>query len=483
MNATLKLKPRRSPEPGHPFVDREKELKLIRNKLDKGIIGKQMQSVITCFWGAFGMGKSWLLLEFEHLYEDGGLLPPDGSNPTIAARLDLNREILPALWQNDRLNREQLIRELWKQLASQLSTTMPNLERASADEWAEAFVNEVTLWSTRSATPIIMLDTVDDLVTQDERTFFWIEQHLVEPLALTDRVLFVFTSRGELRRWKRFQVRRRVELHRLSPFDAETAAEEVGADPRLGKVLLRYAFGHPLITDYLGTELKARGIDLQAAQEVEETIEPSLMHGILGDVRREILRTVPELSSILARYASVLRWVSVEPLRFLAEEMSLIESGHGDAFYLNLVAELQAHHLLYWSSERNTYEPDPVLRRLMAYFLELDDSAQFAEAHLAAFDFHRDHLSQYPQYLARYVPELAYHRATLNRLEVLEPQRPTLEAWWEQFLSGKEPIHPKRWAELAEALERDEELREVLSIEDYERLHSEAQSRAARQAD
>lgn len=478
MNMTPKLQPRRSPEPGRPFVNRSRELKLVRDKLDIGIQKRQMPSVIMCFWGAFGMGKSWLLLELERLYKraDPQAL---GSHPTIVVRLDLDREILPALWQDDRINREQFIRELWKQLASQVGTDVPDWERTSADEWVEAFVNEVAAWPAKSVIPLIMLDTVDDLVKLDEPTFFWLEQHLVERLALTDRVLFVFASRGELRRWKRFQVRRRVDSHRLTAFDASTAGQEVGANPIMSEALYRHAFGHPLVTEYLGTALEKPGISLQEAEKVERLIEPSLVQAILREVIGKVLEAVPEPLANLAKRASVLRWVSVEPLRFLAESSGLVEPGRGDAYYLDdLIGRLQAHHLLYWNSDKNSYEPDPVLRQLLAYFLELDEPTRFCEAHLAAFNFHRGHLSEYPQYLARYVPELAYHRAILDRCEALELQPPTIQAWWEQFLSEKAPTNPEPWAELAKALEQDKELQDV-SPEDYERLYSEVQKRAA----
>lgn len=479
MNATPKLRPRQKPEPRRPFVNRERELKLVQDRLDIGIQGESMPSVVMCFWGAFGMGKSWLLLELERLYKhaDPQVL---GSHLTIAARLDLNREILPALWKNDRLNREQVIRELWKQLASQVGTDVPDWGRVSADEWAEAFVNEVTAWSAKSVTPIIMLDTVDDLVTLDEQTFFWLEQHLVERLAMTDRVLFVFASRGELRRWRRFQVRRRVDSYRLTAFDAGIAGQEVGANPAVSEALYRHAFGHPLVTEYLGTVLEKQGVDLQKAERVEQLIEPSLAQAVLGEVIDKILQAVPELPARLARYTSVLRWVSVEPLRFLAERSGLVEPGRGDAYYLDdFIGRLQAHHLLYWNSNKNSYEPDPVLRRLLAYFLELDEPTRFCETHFAAFDFHRGHLSEYPQYLARYVPELAYHRAILDRCELLDPPPPPLRAWWERFLVEKAPTHPEAWGELVEALELDTELKYILPVEDYGRLHAETQKRTA----
>jgi hypothetical protein len=475
MNVTLQ--PRRAPEPGRPFVNRDQELRLVQDKLEIGIQGKPMPLVVVCFWGAFGMGKSWLLLELERLYRHAAPQSA-GSHPTIAARLDLNRRILPALWQEDRLNREQLIRELWKQLGSQLGAEVSDLGRASGEEWADAFVNEMTAWAVKSVTPLIMLDTVDDLLKLDEPTFFWLEQHLVERLAMTDRVLFVFTSRGELRRWERFQVRRRVDSQRLAAFDSRTAGKEVKASVAVSKALYRHAFGHPLVTEHLGTALEDRGTSLREAKEVEGLIEPALVRAVLREVVSEILGAVPK-SSKLAQCASVLRWISTEPLRFLAERLKLVESGRGDVFYLDLIGKLQSHHLLYWNSAENSYEFDPALRWLFAHFLELDEPARFCEAHLAAFDFHRGHLSHYPQYLARYVPELAYHRTFLARCKLSKPQPPTVQTWWRQFLSEQLPAHPEPWAELVEALEQDEELRQVLPISDYRRLRVEARKRAA----
>jgi len=482
MHSDFRLQPRRAPEPGRPFVNREPELKLVQDKLDLGIQGKPMPSVVMCFGGAFGMGKSWLLLELKERYErPDPQVRGSGSYPTIAARLDLNRKISPALWQDTGLNREQVIRELWRQLATQLGTDVPDLERASADEWAGVFVDEVAAWSARSATPVIMLDTVDDLVRLDEPTFFWLEQHVVERLAITDRVLFVLTSRGELRRWKRFHVRRRIDSHRLSAFDAETAGKQVNASTATSEALYHRAFGHPLITDFLGTALENRCVNLQGLDEVEEFIEPSLVQTILGEVIGEILKAMPEQSAKLAKPASVLRWVSVEPLRSLAETLDLVERGRGDAYYLDeLIGVLQAHHLLYWNGDRNSYEFDPTLRRLLTHFLELDDPALFCEAHCAAFDFHNGHLNEYPQYLARYVPELAYHRAVLDRCERPVQQLPTIQAWWGQFLSEQALTSPEPWTELVQALEQDEELKEILPSGDYQRLHSEARRRAAR---
>lgn len=477
MKITSKIQPRRAPEPGRPFVNRKNELKLIQDKLEAGIQGDRMRLEVVCFWGAFGMGKSWLLGELERRYRDP---LPQGSHSTITARLDLDKLVLPTLWHSGQLDREQLIRELWKQLVEQLpGESVPDPERVNPDVWADNFVNWVTSWSSRAKTPVIILDTVDDLVAHDESTFFWLEEHLVERLAITDRVLFVFASRGELQQWRRFQVRRRVDSRRLTTFDADLASQQVKASNEVSHLLYRHAYGHPRFTENLGTALENSGANLQVTDSVEPRLEPPLIQPVLSDVIDEILRPVPEPTARLARYACVLRWISVEPLRCLAEDLSLINRGHGDAYYLDhVIGVLQAHHLLYWNSDKNCYESDPVLRRLLANFLELDDPVQFGRAHLAAFEFHRRHLADYPQYLARYMPELAYHRTILNRIP-LESQPPTLPHWLDEFMK-KAPSHPERWRELAEVLEQDKELKETLSADDYDRLYSTAQRCAAK---
>jgi hypothetical protein len=269
----------------------------------------------------------------------------------------------------------------------------------------------------------------------------------------------------------------------LSAFDVEAVGQAVKANSDVSRALYRQSWGHPLVSEWLGTALENQGINLKTAREVERFLEPSVVQIVLRQVTGEMLRAMPEEPANLASHASVLRWVSVEPLRCLAETLNLVKSGHGDAYYLNLIEELQSHHLLYWDSAENSYEFDPVLRRLLAHLLELDAPAQFSAAHLAAFTFHHDHLHDYPVYLAQYLPELAYHRAVLAHCRPLEPPPPALRDWWNQFLAKDAPPNPEPWAELVKALEQDKELQATLPAEVYELLYSEAKQRAAYVAD
>ncbi len=505
----MTLQPRVSPEPNRPFINRSAEIGLIESKLKDGREGKPMKSAVVCFWGAFGMGKSWLLQELARRYTaaDAQLK----SYSTTTARLDLNRRSLPSLWRENRIDREALIRELWKQFAGQLNLKAPAaglvnanqwngwkefagqlgieapaIGRISAEAWAGMFVSQVTRWAAQSATPIILLDTVDELLQLDEATFFWLEEHFIEPLALTNRVLFVLSSRGELTNWKRFQVRRRIDACRLTAFDALTAGQAVKADSLTSQALYRHAFGHPLFTEQLGTLLEQNGYRPGEPVEQELLIPSEKIQALLQQVVEEILRVLPPHLQRFTRIISVLRWVSPESLRFIAEAIKLEEPQRGDDYYLDqIIGELQIHHLLYWNSSKKCYEPDRVLRQIMAYELQRNDHQTFLQSHWAAFQFYRAHLEHYPQYLSRYLPELAYHQAILAKDTDAGQQDkealPDLKTWWAEFLSPREklstPVHSEPWKELCDVLRKDAEL-EQLAASEYQLLLNSAEVRA-----
>ncbi len=478
MSDISKLSPRPFLSPGRPFANRQRELELIRSKLNRRQ-GDKMSLVVTCFWAAAGTGKSWLLQDLEQLYQDGGPRNP-GTRPTIAARLDLSPGLMRAWGRDNRLDVSQLIQELWKQLARQTGSVVPELVHATPEKWAAAFVQEVTAWLA-TWTPLVILDTMETLVREDEAAFFWLEEHLVEPLAMTDQVLFIFASRGEMRRWRRFQVRRRVDMRSLGVFEPDHVAEQLKTNQSASEALYRHAFGHPLATEYLGTVLEERGLDLTetTATEVEAALDPATLRTVLGQVSTFILRDVPADLAGLAQKSSVLRRVDVDPLRYLENWLRVSDAGQ-DAFYLDQIGQFQTCHLVYWNIDSASYEFPPAVRGLLAHSLQLNDSESFCQAHMAAYEYYRRQLKNYPRYLARYVPEVAYHGARLSQCSSLPVKLVSLGTWWERELMAKpEPADPDPWSELERAWQQDQELKYLFSKEQYRHLTSDISERAA----
>lgn len=478
--------PLAAPGPNRPFVARNAELQLIAEKIRPGCEkGDKIPLAVTCFWGAFGLGKSWLLLELERRYRRQ-VPRSDGAFPTFAARLDLSPTRNPALWTDNgstHLKRSQLVLELWKQTALQMDASVPELGTSSPEEIAQAFMEQVTRWLAYS-TPVFLLDTIDSVIRADEESFFWIEEHLIEPLAITDRVLFVLSSRGELRRWNRYQVKRRVDLVPLKGFEEkETAGQEVKAGPEVSQALYQHAFCHPLATEHLGRILEAAGLDLRTASATQALAALPLdqVHNVLAGVVDYFLETVPADLWRVARALSVLRRVNVDPLRYLAEGMNLVQGTHGEMYYQNLIGQLQSSHLLYWIIDAASYEEDPTVRRLIAHFEELDSARSFEQAHQKALEYYQEHLSKFPESLARYMPEIAYHMMVLERRNALPEKMPPFAKWWEQFLASDLPFAREPWAELAKAWQNDKELCEVMGTVERARLSEQAQRRAMRE--
>lgn len=463
MSESARLQPRRNPDPIFPFRNREFEKDIVHSKLRHLSRGEPGALPVLCFWGAAGIGKSWLLLELERLYRRHALPSSDlREKSTIAARLDLDQSVSSSLWREKRIDRGRLIHEMWRQLAEQVGVVVPDIQDKPLEEQADALVRQVTAWL-EYFTPVLLFDTVDDLVRDDEESFFWLEEHLIERLALTDRVLLVFAGRGELRRWRRFQVRRRVDLFPLVSFNPTEAGEAVGAGPQASKVLFRRAFGHPLATRYLAELLLARGVDLKTAseEEVDRLLTPSLQQVALRQVTDHILAKVPEAVLPVARAAAVLRWVNVEPLRHLVEATSVEPVGRNDAYYLELIGHLQASYLLYWDIGKGVFVFPWAIRNLLAENLRLSNLQLFQKAHSAAYAFHRWHTDTFPAHLMHYVPEAAYHWGVLNHWELLTPNDVDLASWWKGFVDRKVLDDVDLLVELKGAVEADAELGEV----------------------
>lgn len=451
------------PQPKRPFVDREQEVALIESKLlSGGVEGKQIRAGLVCFWGAFGMGKTWLLRELERVFAYPW--PRESSHPAAAARLDLSQKRSPALWPQNGFEHERLIRQLWKQLADQLNESLPEEQAASLEDRALSFVNQVTSWAVEKCTSVILLDTVDDLIDNDPGAFTWLERHVVEPLAITNRVIFVFSSRGVINKWGPLQVRRRIHSHKLIGFDEKMAAKAVRAGEQVGRYLVRHTYGHPLASERLASKIEKKlGLALEECGNIELSADEALLDSVLEEVIAEVLSALDGSLHDQALAVSILRWVNIESLRRVSEKTGLEPEGLGDGHYLDqVIGEMQAHHLLNWSSNRNCWVMDPVLRCLMAHSLEIRDPGQFVKTHQAAYDYYTSQLQKYPAYLEDYVPELAFHLGWLLKYGDSDAARAKFTAWWKKFPPAANPPQPERWEKLLVVLEQDDESRENL---------------------
>ncbi len=410
--------------PRRPFSNRKQELSLFRHLIEQGKDGSQIRPCILCYWGAHGIGKSRLLLQLQEQYHHRQPEFTDWMRKPAVARLDLARASI--LWKDGLFQREELVRELWRQLAQELELDVQPLPYGSPAEWAEHFVRQVTAWMVQDVTPVIILDTLDDLLERDKDSFVWLEEQIVERLALTNRLIFVFGSRRQLTtQWTRLQVKRRLLTAQLEQeygshlqvFDAAAIAVQVSAGAPASELLLRYTYGHPLYTEKMASCLEAQGLDLRRSPLAElqtalDECEPVILRELVKSILSQHLA---EMQMIL--YLSVLRVLSLERVRALLERLQLVNGGLGDDYFLDFIYQLVVANLIQRDPNNKSLRiMETTLRHLFVRLLELDDRAGLLRAHEQLAEFFKAKIQQSHELFTMYLPELIYHRLAIYQL-------------------------------------------------------------------
>lgn len=408
MQKTQPLVRQRKPSPDFLLVNRKPEQALIQEKLDDGQSGEPMPQAVVCFWGAHGMGKSWLMRKLAERWRMPTPAPWRLKRPASAAYLDVAFTDAP-IWLRDgestallgdTLDARGLLAELWRQLREQ--SGVPDdicLNDPTDDDWADAFVERVCALAVSAVTPVILLDSVDELVERDLPAFRWLEERVLERLALTDRVLIVLASRGRPTYVRRWQLRRRIEAVQLLAFDEQAAVAQARAAGNLAREIFGYSYGYPLATDFL-VEMARRG----EGRLDEEGLRTALVATV-----DEILAEVPNVEERRAVLVlSALRRVEA-PAMFAVLKAASSPLGRGGEQAMNdLIERLLRLRLLYWDGERKSYGFDATVRQVLGEWLKLAEPATYERVHAAAAAFYAgDEQQAAPPIWS--APELVYY--------------------------------------------------------------------------
>lgn len=437
------------------YVNRQQEIDLVKDKCTAGTGNDTIPRPVICFWGGRGIGKSWLLGKLELELIGRKSLGPTGE--TVCARLDLDPYVVgQALWRVGGLDRAELLHEVWRQLAAQAGEEVPTTDRVTESHWADGLVNYAVRLIEHDLTPVILLDSVDELVMGDPAAYEWLEEHVLERLAITDRVVLVLASRGKPNYVQRWQMRRRVEdtekthLRAFKEEDARVQARKL--TPEVDS-LFAYSHGYPLATDFLAEDVHAEG----------DRMSDGIAAKSLRSAVKNILEGVEPERAEIARLISVLRRVDIEPMRavLVATKHPLAEGN--ERVIDDMILTLRNDHLLYWDSDRKTYAFDAALRRVLADLLRLADGERFQQGNAAAAEFYRRRIQSDQTYLPWDFCELLFACCLASETEqAREPAVRGALAEAQGFL-GRRPVPAAdQRAETLGALERDGELLALL---------------------
>ena len=402
------------------FAARSGEIELVSHKV-RALQGKGVHRAtrpLVEFYGAMGQGKSWLLAhlrdEFRHKPpEDSPSPPPPPHRPSLSTLVDLQKY-------HSREQASELLQSLADQLCEQsgakLILSLDEGDEAAAEALGRHLHDLGSTW-----VPVLLFDTADQA---DEEFLDWIESHLIYHAIRDDTVIFVFTGRTRLR-WKKFEVRRRVEPKELYPFDSPQTGKQIeqlrGEEPpdEVSAALWSYSFGHPLTTRVIYDTLCRLNPDTPL--DAIETRETAIAQAVYDLIENRFLSAVAQSESEsesqsreLIWNICVLRKFNVAHLREFVDDK---DGTRSEASYLKDIRDLVASTLVRWSSEAGGYVLDPVVRQIVARNLQMREPEQYLKQHRKAVVMYERWIQEHPRNAGDFLIEWMYHQAEIWRAQ------------------------------------------------------------------
>ena len=322
-------------------------------------------------WGIHGVGKSWFLRHVEQ--EFAFQLPIGKQKGTFAALVDIAIDRYAPKIASIRLVLRDLVAVITERIVldadhPELGEFYRALRRSDVSE-AEIADQFIALISSLKSeyVPVLLFNSLEEIEAQHYDLFLWLEEHLFAPLVRWDDTVLVLASRRELRRFRQFEVRRRLKKLPLEAFSPAFTGKQVHSE-QVGNLLYPLTYGHPLATWFFQDELnKVRPRDRRFDQSFLEENHTEVV-ALLAMIEDWLLVDVPtaELRSRLS-VAATLRFFHIRSLQLLltavGEDDSLLEKS--DADFQHLIGDMVDTNLVRWSMEHHGYQVDTTVRHIM----------------------------------------------------------------------------------------------------------------------
>jgi len=431
------------------FLDRLGELKAVTDRLYILHGGGSVFQCVLNFYGILGIGKTRLLDEIHQRawtgkWQDHTLPPTFSALTDLAQGPDLSRE---KAFMNPYRRGAEILADQMRQLEQQTkehdkkffevlkafrTLYVPESDddeqtwhdfAHKANQVASAFslyVYRQVKQRERQKQPVMLLfDNVDELPSQ---VFDWLEYEVFSPLVQTDRILLVCAGRSPVR-WKRFEVRRRVLLRKLSPPDDGALLERPQTSwSTVADQIVEITFNYPPANDAIVAELErmenAKAIDL----ETFNLHRPGFIKLMVDVIEEKLLTDVDSDLRQAFRIIAPLRQFDVTRLRAVLPEFDPERFGdRGGNYYLLMLNRMVDTALVEWSVLRKAYVLDETLRRILTLDVEAQNIELVEQIHQQAADLHHSWLEENTESRGGYVVEWLYHRAQVLRLQGRNP--------------------------------------------------------------
>jgi hypothetical protein len=445
------------------FVGREEELGIIEQKVRDGLQGSFISEPIVYFWGMPGIGKSWLLKRLEQLYSSncGSNVRGIGNVTTLTLLVDLTKA--PSGSGQHPYEDVELFRYLMCEAAGCLAQGLPDLsaqiredcpvadeveQNSDIERLVDRFVEHLAVLS-HDYVVLILFDAVECL---DSRTFSWLEQNILSPLASTDRILIVATGRQANPNWDGLPVRRRLQTVKLDPLDKARSHEQIlihECAPGAPEVIYPYTLGHPYANWLFITTLAGQGVSLLSDKAVSSVLSLAvdrLLEPVGCESENNALRVLSGLRKFNTQSARVL----------LGEMLGNKYRSMSDGEYGHLFDSFEDRNLVDWEVARRGYAVQSAARRILQQHMRLETPHVYCQLHDCALDLYENRANLYPNKRAFLILEMLYHYAQrdFNDINGLTHDVNELISTWLQ----PERLSVEQAHELWRALEEDSEI-------------------------
>lgn len=462
---------RRPYDPG-AFANREDALREIESRVIEGQDGKEIRQSVMLAWGLHGVGKSWFLQHIEHSY-------------ALKKRTNHRKGVFAVLADFGKYGSTQEgLFDILGGIVAQIESGFQSLIDPYADEvrafWratsgdspdgealAGRFVDLINALS-EDYVPILLFDSLENVEAEHFEFFTWFEENVWAPLARWDRVILVLASRREIRRFRQWEVRRRLKKLPLSSFSPKDTIKQIGNEP-VGTMLYSYTNGHPFANWRVFHGLEQLLADGQPFNEafLQDRNTAETIKLLLTAVKDWLLVDVkdPALARRLEVVAT-LRYFHIRSLQLLladVEENAAL-SKKSDVYFQRLIGDMSETNLVRWSMQWHGYEVDSTVRHIFNRTLVLQNDAEYVRRHKAALDLHANWIEEVPWNSDRALIEATYHLGAIVKAkpEFLKKAREELTTLLTLVL-GSEPtkLDLERIDTLSQLIEKDEELQDT----------------------
>ena len=294
----------------------------------------------------------------------------------------------------------------------------------------------------------------------------WIEEWVVSPLIQLKQVVIAWTARRPWR-WKRPEIRRRLESRALGVFDQETVQEQFrssGSPSDLVSALFAKVYsvtgGHPfasaVVIDQVNLwEAEGERVTPEVFSQREKVLLTTIFEKF---IRAYAFQDLDSAARIACELMGLVRIFDTTMLRRVLQEHG------GDLFrdwsqedYGDLLLNLKKSQLLVWTKG---YGLDPALRYLIHEYYAVCQPEVYVEVNKTALEVYQEWLTRPVDNRALFVIETLYHQACLSRAGVSVGLGDTLDGQLQEYRSRIRDEQALRQAleQLTGELEQDGEL-------------------------